>query len=53
MTGSLHVKRGVWWTAIHTGGGQYEWKSTGLPERGNKTEAKRVLRQRISVFWLW
>ena len=48
MTGSLHIKNGVFYAVLNTyedGKRKQKWVNTGLPERGNKRKAEIILNQ--------
>ena len=54
MKGSLQLKRGIWQAVIcykdEAGKFKYKWISTGLPERGNKKAAQKILDDEIEKF---
>jgi integrase len=54
MTGSVQVKNGYYFTVINLrdndGKRKTKWEKTGLPEKGNKTKAKTLLRQRLAEY---
>ena len=46
MTGSVHVKKGMWYLQVRFKAGKewkQKWKSTGLKEKGNKRKAEKML----------
>lgn len=52
MTGSLQIKNDVYYTVINykdltTGKHKKQWRTTGLPVKGNKKRAEKILRERI------
>lgn len=51
MTGSLQVKKGKYYIVLNSyenGKRKPKWIATGLPEKGNKRKAERMLREAIS-----
>lgn len=51
MTGSLQVKNGKYYIVLNSyenGKRKPKWIATGLPEKGNKRKAERMLREAIS-----
>lgn len=53
MTGSLQQKRGIYQLVINTyenGKRKPLWISTGLPVKGNKRKAERLLREKLQEF---
>ena len=51
MTGSLQIKNDVYYTVINykdsEGKHKKQWRTTGLPIKGNKKRAEKILRERI------
>lgn len=53
MTGSLQEKRGIYQIVLNTyenGKRKIRWISTGLPVKGNKRKAERMLREKLREF---
>ena len=53
MTGSLHIKNGVYYAVLNTyedGKRKQKWINTGLPERGNKRKAESMLNQYLADY---
>lgn len=53
MNGSVQLKNGMWYTVLsykENNSYKKKWESTGLPERGNKKEASKVLEKRLKDF---
>ncbi|MDL2294564.1 site-specific integrase [Ruminococcaceae bacterium OttesenSCG-928-D13] len=52
MTGSIQEKRGYYHTVICTRGEDgkphYKWQTTGLPVKGNRRKAERILQERMA-----
>ena len=54
MTGSLQIKNNTYYTVLSykdkDGKHKKKWQTTGLPVKGNKRKAEKILRQRIVEF---
>ena len=54
MTGSVQVKKGKYYLVLNvvdgTGKPKQKWVSTGLPEKGNKREAERLLAAAVTEY---
>ena len=52
VTGSLRLKRGIWQLVFDyldsSGQRKQKSESTGLPEKGNKRKAQKMLEERIA-----
>ena len=54
LTGRLHDKKGIYYTIINfkdkNGDYKPKWQTTGLPVKGNKKKAEKILQQRIEEY---
>jgi len=53
MTGSLHIKNGIYYAVLNTyeyGKRKQKWINTELPERGNKRKAESLLNQYLAEY---
>lgn len=55
LTGSIQEKNGIWYTVINlpkkaNGKPNPKWETTGLPVKGNKRNAEKILNERIDYY---